>query len=174
MRDEPIEDVPVENLGPAMLALNAMQRRFVVACIRGGGKVSTARAARAAGYAPTGSRVRAFEQMHNPKVIAALKEEADRRLDWTAVKSILQLERLVEDKNPKVRMKAIDSVLDRRGYARASSQMVQIEDKRAPRLNYEQLLSAVAQKLQQHNLAALPAPIDVEFEEVTVGGPSPD
>ena len=125
MKDEPLDEVPIENLGPAMLAINAQQRKFVVGYITSGGK-SAARVARAAGYSDlrNGSKVRAWELTHNPKVLAALKEEADRRMDVTAVNSLLRLDDLTTHRDPQVRQRAIDSVLDRRGHPRQTNTQV--------------------------------------------------
>lgn len=67
-----------EALGPAMAALSAQQRAFVVAMFDMG--ATYADAARKAGYADTGGiRVQAHRLAHNEKVQAAFREEAERR-----------------------------------------------------------------------------------------------
>lgn len=134
MRDVPIADPPVEDLGPRMLALTPQQRRFVIGWIGTRGK-SGARAAKAAGYSDEGEacKVRAHGLLRNEKVLAALKEEADRRLDSIAIMAVLGLEDLLGSKNPKVRQIAIDSALDRTGYGRKTTQDIRVEhvDKRS-------------------------------------------
>lgn len=151
MRDEPIKDPPIENLGPAMLALDSRQRRFVVGWIGTRGK-NAARVARAAGYSDKhdACKVRAHYLIHNPKILLALKEEADRTLDGTAVLAILGLTDLVGEKDAKIRAAAIDSVLDRTGYGRKTTQDIRVEhvDTRST----AELLAAV-----QHMISARPA-----------------
>lgn len=128
MRDAVIKDPPVEDLGPAMLALDARQRRFVVGWLGTRGK-NGARVARAAGYSAHGQadKVQACRLVQNPKIIAAMKEEADRTLDGAAVLAILGLTDLVGEKDPKIRAAAIDSVLDRTGYSRRTTQDIRVE-----------------------------------------------
>lgn len=172
MKDVAITDPPVEDLGPAMLALDARQRRFVVGWVQNRGK-NGARVARAAGYSDKGEacKVRAHYLLQNPKIQKALHEEAGRRLDGMAALAVAVLEQNLRDAAPKARQAAADSILDRTGYARRTEQVVDIEDKREKR-SYEQLLALVSQKLKQHNVAALAAPavnppvVDAEFTEV--------
>lgn len=109
-----------------MLALNAQQRRFVVGWIGSGGK-NAARVARAAGYAEGSAKVKACINLRNPKVIAALREEAERRFDTIAVEAILGLGDLAKSEDEKVRASAIDSILDRTGYGRKTTQDIRVE-----------------------------------------------
>jgi len=173
MKDVALEDPPIEDLGPAMLALDARQRRFVVGWIQNRGK-NGARVARAAGYSDKGEacKVRAHYLLQNPKIQKALHEEAGRRLDGMAAVAVSVLQLNMASANPKARQAAADSVLDRTGFARRTEQVVDIEDKREKR-SYDQLLALVADKLQKHNLIAPPAPaaipapvVDAEFTEV--------
>lgn len=169
MKLVPIENPPPEDLGPAMLALTPQQRRFVVGWIQSRGK-NAAAVARASGYSDIkeGAKVRAFEVLHSPKVMRALHEEAGRRLDGMAAIAVAVLEQNLASSDIKARQAAADSILDRTGYPRRSEQAIEHEDKR-PQRSYEQLLSAVAQKLRQHNVVqALPPPDvkDAEFTEV--------
>jgi phage terminase small subunit len=145
MKLVPIENPEPADLGPAMLVLDERQRRFVVGAIRAGGKSSMARIAEAAGYSNVkqGAKVRAHELTRNQKVLAALKEESDRRLDWSAVKSILRLDELVGHKDPKVRLKAIDSVLDRRGYARQTNQQISMQVEHVDNRSTSELLTFI-------------------------------
>ena len=161
MRHAPIEDPAEEDLGPAMIALNQQQRRFVVGWVRSKGK-NAAAAARAAGYSDSSeaAKVSAHRLLRQANVLAALKEEADRQLDATAVLAILHLGGLVEHKEPKVRAAAIDSVLDRTGYGRKTTQDIRVEhvDNRST----AEIAAAMAKMLGR---AALPV-IDTTAEAV--------
>lgn len=161
MRDEPISDPDIENLGPAMLALTVARRRFVVGWIGTKGK-NAARVARSAGFSAQRAKVTACELLRDPKILAALKEEADRRLDGIAVLAILGLGDLVTSKNEKVKAAAVDSVLDRTGYGRRSTQDVRVEhvDSRST----AELLAAVQAMMGPK---ALPV-IDTTAEKVAV------
>lgn len=165
MKDVAIADPPVEDLGPAMLALDARQRRFVIGWIQTRGQ-NGARVARAAGYSDKleAAKVRAHHLLHNQKIQKALHEEAGRRLDGAAALAVVVLEHNLSNANPKARQAAADSILDRTGYSRRTEQVVDIEDKREKR-SYEQLLALVSQKLKQHNLIAPPV-IDTTAEDV--------
>lgn len=175
MRDVPIEDPPVEDLGPAMLACTPTQRRFVIGWIKSGGK-NAARVARAAGYSDhlEAAKVQAHRALHSPRVQRALHEEAGRRLDGVAALAVAVLETNLRSSDPKARQAAADSILDRTGYARRTEQAVQVEHK-TERRSYDQLLAAVKEKLGQHKIGALPAPevsVDAEFKEVPSGEPA--
>lgn len=173
MRDVPIEDPPVEDLGPAMLALNEHQRRFVVGWLRSNGK-NASRVARAAGYSGKGGadRVRAHYLLQNPKVGAALREEAERDLNGpTAARAFLKLKELSSHPNPKISRPAADSVLDRAGIARQTNQKIQMDvtDTRTDR----ELIAGIVQMARLHGLDPKqllgPDVIEAEFEEVPVG-----
>ena len=158
MRDEPIPDPPLDGLGPCMLALSAQQRRFVVGWIGTRGQ-NGARVARAAGYSDhlDAAKVQACRLVQNPKVLAALREEADRRLDGIAVLAILGLGDLVQSKDEKIKSAAIDSALDRTGYSRRTQQDIRVEhtDKRST----AELLAAVRSLgMRVPELPALEAP----------------
>lgn len=147
-----------------MLALDARQRRFVVGWLGTRGK-NGARVARAAGYSShkEADKVQACRLLHNPKILAALKEEADRTLDGTAVLAILGLTDLVGNEDVKVRAAAIDSVLDRTGYGRKTSQDIRVDhtDSRTT----AQIMAA----LQQFAPKMLPV-IETTAEEVPADG----
>lgn len=164
MRDVPTPDPPVEDLGPKMLALTAQQRRFVAGWIKSRGKNQT-RVARAAGYSDKGggAKVWGSRLVRNPKIIEALKEEADRHLDGIAVLAILGLGDLIGSKNEKIKAAAIDSALDRTGYGRQSRQDIRVEhiDTRTN----EELLRIIGQFAPK----LIEKPIEGEFREVADG-----
>lgn len=165
MRDVPIENPDPADLGPSMLALTPLQRRFVLGWVRSRGK-NGARIARAAGYSDAGeaAKVKAHYLLRNPRILAALREEADRHLDGIAVLAVLGLGDLINSKNEKTRQVAVDSVLDRTGYGRQSQHKVQVEHTDA-RSTTE--LMALVEKYRAGR--ALPAPIEGEFKEVARG-----
>jgi len=124
------KDPDPENLGPAMLALTEQQRRFVLGWIADGGKNKASKVAAAAGYSTkSGSnRVQAHLLLRSDKVQAAIKEEAERHFGTiVAVKAILRLGELVDSKDVKVSASAVDSVLDRTGYSRRTTQDIRVE-----------------------------------------------
>lgn len=111
-----------------MLALDSRQRRFVVGMI-GTSCKNAARVAKAAGYSDKSgaAKVSASRLMRYPKITSALKEEAERRFDTVAIEALLGLGTLVQHKDVKVRVAAIDSVLDRTGYSRRTTQDIRVE-----------------------------------------------
>jgi len=131
-----------DELGPAMLALDEKRRRFVVAYI--GDSRDATRCARAAGYDGTHGalRVQSHRLMHSLKVIAAIKEEADRRLNSAAYIAVSGDRRLnsaayiavsgladiAADCDHRDRQKACDSILDRTGFPRREIRTVTPDD----------------------------------------------
>lgn len=67
------------SFGPAMSALNARQRAFVVSYNNAGGK-NAAEAYRAAGYQAAQPRQEAYSLLHDPKIKAAIVEDVQTRL----------------------------------------------------------------------------------------------
>ena len=117
-----------DELGPAMLALDEKRRRFVVAYI--GDSRDATRCARAAGYDGTHGalRVQSHRLMHSLKVIAAIKEEADRRLNSAAYIAVSGLADIAADCDHRDRQKACDSILDRTGFPRREIRTVTPDD----------------------------------------------
>ena len=104
-------------LGPAMQQLTAGQRRFVEsAFIIVGGPTAWARAAGYRDSGKSGIRVQAHRLRNNPKVIAAMREEAEVRLKIDGVpRAIAGLLEMVENKDHKQRHWAIGAILSRAG-----------------------------------------------------------
>lgn len=162
--------------GPAMKALSEPQRAFVNALIETGAEDYT-RAAAMAGYGGTeGSRrVSACKLMQNPKVLAAMREEADRRIHGSVLLATAALEEIVRDKQHKDRFKAADRLLERAGLIVETSHRVTVEDNRTTEeiekrvtelavkygLNPKQLLGRVSTGVAEKNNA-----VDAEFTEV--------
>jgi len=124
------EDPDPENLGAAMLALTEHQRRFVMGWMQAAGEISNADVAAAAGYSRSSDahKVTASKLLRNPKVQAAIKEEAEKHFGSVmAIKAMLRLGSLVDSKDEKIAASAADSVLDRTGYSRRTQQDIRVE-----------------------------------------------
>lgn len=168
-----LPEIPTENLGDAMLAISPNQRRFVVALLETGGTDETL-AARMAGYGGTdnATRVAAYRLAHNPKVQAAIREEADRRLRAGAVLGASAIREIAGDKFHKDRFKAAVELLNRSGLIVETQQRLVIE--RQDNRSTEQIKADIVKKLAalfkgKDIPAELLPPMDVEFEEVTNG-----
>jgi len=130
-------EVPDEDCGPAMRALNQRQRKFVLAYLAFGSKATTlyglaTRAARAAGYKASSRQSmskQGFILMHNPKVLSALREEA---MVKSALIGPLLMEQLalmaISEKDPRLRFQAMLATLDRTGYHVVTEHHVKTED----------------------------------------------
>lgn len=177
MSREPSELIvipPVEVMGPAMRALNERQRHFVCALGVHGGDQSEAY--RAAGYLVSSdgsARANASRLANSDPIVAAIKEEAIRRLDSASMLAVSTLVELASYKNPddKVRLKASNSLLDRiGGFAGKTEHSIVIKDERTTQELIDFIKNtAAANGLDARHLLGLPAPIDAEFTEVTDG-----
>lgn len=110
-------DVPT-NIGPAMRALNKRQRAYVVVCLETG-SANQKRNAQLAGYTGNDSAlaVQGWRLAHDPKVLAAMEEEAHRRLRSGALMATSRLIHLAENaREEKDQLKAIDMILNRTGF----------------------------------------------------------
>lgn len=169
-----IQVPPVELMGPAMRALNEKQRIFVSALAVYGGEQSEAY--RAAGYEVTNDNsaaAAASRLARSDGIVAAIKEEAIRRLDSSPMLAVSTLVELASYKNPddKVRLKAANSILDRvGGFAGKTEHQIIIKDDRTTQELIDFIKhTAVANGLDPAALLGLPAPrnvVDAEFSEV--------
>ncbi len=121
--------VPAEDrLGDAMLELNPRQRMFVLAVVLFGCASNQTRAARLAGYDGTVSslKVQAHRLAHNPKVQAALLEEAKKHFQAGTIAAGQLAMKFVGDDaiDPRIRLKAAEMVLDRGGLHKTTEQIV--------------------------------------------------
>lgn len=157
-----------------MTALDERQRKFVLFWIARKGRDAAA-AAREAGYSDhkEAAKVAAHRLLKSARIQAALREESARDMGVLRMIAVLGMRDLLLSKNPSVKQKAIDSVLDRTGLPRRTEQAVEVEDRRGGR-SYEQLLEAVAEKLKQHKMLELPAPEVKDAEFVEVDGEAAD
>ncbi len=113
-----------ETLGPAMRALNERQRAFVWAIVQTPG-ISYADAARQAGYVGKGEGEKALNVekamghrlAHLPSVIAAMHEVAGKHLRMGALAAARELVAAAGDPKHQNHKRAVESVLDRTGFA---------------------------------------------------------
>lgn len=122
---QPIEDT--RGLSKEMRAILPKQRAFVISLIESGGQ-NASKAARLAGYGntPTSSRVAAFRLMHDAKVLAAIKSEADRKIHASVLLGAQTLVEIASDPMHKDRLKAATQLLDRGGLLLATQHNVNV------------------------------------------------
>jgi hypothetical protein len=161
---------PIE-LGPAMLALTEMQQRFVYALVVHGGDAT--KAAAHAGYSHVGNTqsVSAYNNMHCPKVLLAIREEADKRIRGGALLAASTLIELsMKADTDSVKLKAAVELLNRTGLSFVQKHEVVHKDERSDR-ELEAYITMIARKhgLQPASLLGYDPDkeaIEGEFEEV--------
>ncbi len=121
-----------EDLGPAMRECSKRQRVFVVLLLDQGSKQDRTRAAEMAGYQGStrnSLKVTAHWLAHNPKVQAAVLEEARKRMTLgTGAAAALLLETIADEKaHRKDRLRAAADLLDRSGIPAMSEHKVSVE-----------------------------------------------
>ena len=161
--------------GPAMAALNEMQRRFVLAFIETP-SISQAGAARAAGYSDVadGAKVRGHYLAHNPRVQAAIREEAGKRLNSLSLRASNFLMEVLDDETApiKERTKVALAVLDRTGFAAAQNINVNKTVTDLTPKAIEGRIRRAVERLEKLGrdpvslLGRLAAPVDAEFKVV--------
>jgi hypothetical protein len=111
-----------------MARLTEQQRRFVVAVLQQT-VVNATQAAKDAGYSDVadGAKVRGHELMHNPKVLAALKEEMGKRIALGAIVGIYGLQAIAADPDHKDHLRACVALADRGGYSPIVHQEIKVE-----------------------------------------------
>jgi phage terminase small subunit len=119
-----------EMMGPCMRALRGEKQR-VFAFIMGCGEINATKAAREAGYADPGHgaslRVQAHALVHDPAVIAAVREVAGNVLMGLAPKAIAAAKEILDDKRHPARARMIETVLDRTGFFARTEHTVRVE-----------------------------------------------
>lgn len=161
--------------GPAMSQLRARQQAFVMAVLETGGQAKQANLAKMAGY--TGNDVTlqttGFRLMHDAKVIAAIKEEADRRLQSGSLLATSVLVEIAQNPMHKDRFKAAVAILERTGFVAKTEHTVNVHDDR--RSNKELLAEVLAVAAQlgvdPQKLLGRPMTVEAEFTEVKADEP---
>ena len=171
--------MPVEpHMGPAMQALTENQRAFVVAMLETGARDAT-RCATIAGFGNTeGARWQAGHRLsHNPKVLAAIREEADKRLRSGAILGASVLVEIASNPLHKDQFKAGVELLNRSGLLVETQHRVIVEDDRRDSKEIEAAIIALAKRLGvdpvkllgvRSEAAVKADAIDGEFEEVAM------
>lgn len=163
-----LEEVPDEGLGPAMLALNAGQRKFVKAMILTGGQ-NQRRAALMAGYAPSSASQRGHVLAHDEDVQLALIEEGKKQMTAAAVLGTSILVEFMGSPTlaAKDRMRAIEMVFNRVGLQPVTEQKITVEHKMGTK-ELRAGIEALARELGMDptKLLGNEGVIDVEFKEL--------
>jgi hypothetical protein len=162
--------------GPAMLALNERQRKFVVSLFDDDapreGEGLWVYAARRAGFAetnrtPESLKSSAWRTAHNDRVVAAINEYAKMHVRTLSPEAVRSLKDLL--KNPKHRdhMRAIDAVLNRTDPAE-SKLSVAVEQTWKPSAEVtEKVLRRIDELAAKFGLLPSPKVVDAEAVEVT-------
>ena len=157
-----------ENLGPAMLQLTEKQQRFVVTLLEQGGRNETKAYMAAFGCSAESANANAY-RAKTPAVMAAIAEEAARRLRAGAILGASVMIEIAEDPMHKDRFKAAGRLLDHAGLIVATEVKHTIEDKRSN----DEILRAIGRlaKDMGHELPkALKDVVDAEFVEMSDEG----
>lgn len=172
-RERAPQYVADSELGPAMAALNDRQRAFVLAKTLNG--ASNADAAKLAGYAGDSDTLKTtgYRLAHDPRVQAALQEEAVKLMRDHAPVMIEVLHSIAinPQNDPKARIKAASELLSRSGLGSISEHKITVE--RTDRTRDPQTVAAeiiamgrqMGLELDPKHLLG-PPPVDAEFEEV--------
>jgi phage terminase small subunit len=164
------------NLGPHMRALTEKQRGFVVACVEHGMNYSRAYAAAgySAGLGGEIARAEGYKLARHPKIILAMREEAETRLTTGALIGAVAVMEIAMDAMHKDRFKAAERLLNQNGFGITTRHEVHVTDHRTTQELIERAHVLAAKLgmdpkalLGEHTAPAqLPAPIDAEYEEV--------
>lgn len=153
-----------DELGPAMRELTIPQRDFVLAYADQGG-INAAEAARRAGYAH--HAVAGSTLLKMPRILAALREEADARLKAGAILAASVLVEIADDKFHRDRYKAAVELLNRAGLVVEGLSRVIVEDHRTPE-EIERRIRDLAERLgiDADRLIGSSQVEDIEYKEV--------
>jgi phage terminase small subunit len=116
-----LPDPDDDSIGPAMQALNPLQRDFVFNYLEYPTPSAKGAATRAGytvkdGKSGVGPRVSASRNLRKPKILAAIREELDKRFRTDAVIGRSVLVEIALDKAHPHRLKAATALLDRGGF----------------------------------------------------------
>jgi phage terminase small subunit len=173
------EIATIEDLGPAMAALTPKQRAYTTALLDNGGNQTAAALTMNPEMTVTSARTTGSQLARHPKIIAALKEEADKRVRVGAPLAIDVMLEIMQTPGHKDRFRAAVEVANRSGLL-VIQQVEHIHDHRhtAPemiakieamarqlKLDPVQLLGSVGISTKSSR-AVKAEPIDTEFTEV--------
>jgi phage terminase small subunit len=140
---------PDEKLGPAMLECTPAQRAFVVAMVSGGANNAT-QAAMVAGYGGTDDAKRAAAKhlMRTPKVLAALREEADKFMISGVLVGARAVMEIAMDPLHKDRLKAAVYLQERAGLQVTTKHEITVKDTRTP----DDVIRSIVDMAKKNNL----------------------
>ena len=170
----PIYVPPDESLGPAMLACTVPMRRFVLASLQLGSNATQGKLAALAGLGqtPNAQNVAGHRLAHHPKVLAAIREEASKRMKSHGIVAASHLIDMATDTNPdnKFRLKATLALLDRADLPAEQVHRVIHQDDNRGR---GEIFAAIEAALQRaRGQEPKPLAIEGEFVEVSEDGHS--
>ena len=171
-----VPDPDETGLGPAMLACTAAQRRFAMAAVMYP-LAKDWQIAKAAGYSHRSHgalRVAAHRLFHDDKVLAAIRECADKEIRSTAMLGIATIKKIARRDDHRDQFKAAAMLAGLNGFAVAQNininQTVKDESGQAIlrqiKMLADKLGVPIATLLGAQAGPALPAAVDVEFTEV--------
>ena len=153
-----------------MSELNDRQRAFVDAMLEFGGHIKKALVI--AGYSTTGHHAQGTRLMHHPKVLAAIREEADRRFKAGAILSSSVIMEIASDPTHKDRFKAAVELANRAGLIVATQHNVKVEHTRDDAAMIARITELAgrlgldaAQMLKAAGVKQLPSPLAQETVE---------
>jgi hypothetical protein len=172
-----VEITEIVEYGEAMSALTQLQRNFVNQWLDHANWSGTA-LAEAAGYAtgPPGSNTlttTAYRLTHDPKVLAAMDEEASKRMRSGGAIGVAAVVKIALNESHKDHMKAALALMNRTGRHETTEHHVIVDDKR-PQTKAE-LIAAVRRVASEAGLTPAEAEkligssgevVEVEFEEI--------
>lgn len=173
-----IPDPETSSLGPAMLALNEAQRRFAIAAVMYP-LAKDWQIAKAAGYSDRsngGLRVCAHRLFHDERVLAAIRECADKEIRGSAMLGIATMKKIVRNDLHKDQFKAAQTLVGLAGFTIDQNINVKqtIRDESGSAIMGEikrladKLGVPVARLLERKTAEPVPV-VDAEFTEVTDG-----
>lgn len=121
----------LDGYGPAMLALTARQRAFVKASMNHP-TANQAKLAEIAGFtgSPQSLQVTGHRVQHDEKVLAAMNEEAGKRMRTGGLIGVSAVIEIALNKTHKDHLKAALALMDRTGFHALSEHKVTVDDKR--------------------------------------------
>lgn len=122
----PVDDMG--DYGPAMKALRGRQRAFVLSMLETG-KSDNSFHARNAGYTGNDQSIwaTAYRLAHDPKVQAAIHEEAERRLKGSAILATSTVVKLLDSNDQKIQLRAAEMIFNRVGLHATTEHKVTVE-----------------------------------------------
>ena len=153
-----------------MLSCTDMQRRFIYAFLEEGGDPRRIMAAaETAGYSAANKNTlmsAASRLLHDPKIVAAIKEEADMRVRAGAILGASVLVKIAGDDQDKNQLKAAIELLNRADLIVASRQEIVVDDRRVGRAELLERARMLAERAGIDPVKLLAPFIEGEFKEI--------